>query len=129
MGLLYHRRAPLDHLLQLKSFLKPNGELVLETLVIDGPEGEVLSPRGRYAKMPNVWFIPTIPTLEVWLERMGFENIRVVDVTKTTSEEQRVTSWMSFESLTDFLDPKNQNLTTEGYPAPKRAVILAQPKS
>ncbi|VAW12214.1 tRNA (mo5U34)-methyltransferase, partial [hydrothermal vent metagenome] len=80
MGLLYHRRSPLDHLLQLNSFLREGGELVLETLVIDGKEGEVLNPQGRYAKMPNVWFIPSVGTLENWLKRMGFENINVVDV-------------------------------------------------
>ncbi|MFT7538031.1 MAG: tRNA (mo5U34)-methyltransferase, partial [Lysobacterales bacterium] len=39
MGLLYHRRAPLDHIHQLKSFLRKGGELVLETLVIEGAAG------------------------------------------------------------------------------------------
>jgi len=124
MGLLYHRRAPFDHLLQLKSFLREGGELVLETLVIDGKLGEVLSPEGRYAKMPNVWFIPSIPTLESWIKRMGFTNVRCVDVTKTTPEEQRVTDWMDFQSLSDFLDPNDSTKTIEGYPAPQRAVFL-----
>ena len=125
MGLLYHRRSPLDHLLQLKSCLRDGGELVLETLVIDGKRGEVLNPEGRYAKMPNIWFIPSPLTLESWLQRMGFTNIRLVDVTKTTSEEQRATDWMGFQSLTDFLDPKDPHLTIEGYPAPQRAIFLA----
>ena len=126
MGLLYHRRSPLDHLLQLKNFLRPGGELVLETIVIDGKKGSVLNPIGRYAKMQNVWFIPSPGTLETWLKKMGFENIRLVDVTKTTSEEQRATDWMGFQSLADFLDPKDPNLTIEGYPAPQRAIFLAQ---
>lgn len=126
MGLLYHRRAPFDHLLQLKSLMRPGGEMVLETLVIEGQEGEVLSPTGRYAKMPNVWFIPSVKTLNAWIARMGFQNVRCVDVTKTTSDEQRVTEWMGFHSLNDFLDPKDSNLTIEGYPAPRRAVFIAQ---
>lgn len=126
MGLLYHRRAPFDHLLQLKSFLRKGGELVLETLVIDGKAGEVLSPIGRYAKMPNVWFVPSIFTLEAWLKRCKFTNIRVVDVNQTTVEEQRATEWIGSQSLETFLDPNNKNKTIEGYPAPKRAVVLAE---
>ena len=125
MGLLYHRRAPFDHLLQLQSFLRDGGQLVLETLVIEGGPGEVLSPDGRYAKMPNVWFIPSCPTLEAWLKRVGFKNVRLVDVTQTTSEEQRVTDWMGFHSLENFLNPNDANLTVEGYPAPRRAVFIA----
>lgn len=125
MGLLYHRRAPFDHLLQLKSFLRNGGELVLETLVIDGKAGDVLSPTGRYAKMPNVWFLPSIPTLEAWLKRCKFTNIRIVDVNQTTIEEQRATEWMGCQSLENFLDPNDKNKTIEGYHAPKRVVILA----
>ncbi len=125
MGLLYHRRAPFDHLLKLKSFLREDGELVLETLVIDGKPGEVLSPTGRYAKMPNVWFLPSIPTLEAWLKRCRFSNVRLVDLNQTTTEEQRTTDWMGFQSLETFLDPENPNKTVEGYPAPRRAIFLA----
>jgi len=125
MGLLYHRRSPLDHLLQCQSMLRSGGELVLETLVIDGGKGEVLNPETRYAKMPNVWLIPSCATLETWLKKIGFINIRCVSVNKTTSEEQRSTDWVGFESLKDFLDPGDDQLTIEGYPAPKRAVFVA----
>ena len=76
--------------------------------------------------MHNVWFIPTCLTLESWLKRMGFKNIRMIDVNQTTTEEQRSTDWMVFESLPDFLDPNDQNKTIEGYPAPKRAIFLAE---
>lgn len=126
MGVLYHRRSPFDHLYKLKSCLREGGELVLETLVIDGKAGEVLVPEGRYAKMRNVWFLPSCLTLESWLKRCGFKNIQLVDVTKTSTGEQRKTEWMTFESLSDFLDPKNENLTLEGCPAPKRAIFIAQ---
>ena len=125
MGLLYHRRAPFEHIMQLRSCLRDDGELVLETLVIDGKLGDVLSPSGRYAKMPNVWFVPSCLTLEGWLKRMHFKNIRLVDVTRTTSEEQRVTDWIGSQSLSDFLDPDDPDKTIEGYSAPKRAIFLA----
>jgi len=126
MGVFYHRRSPIDHLLQLKSTLRKGGELVLETLVIEGKKGEVLVPEGRYAKMRNVWFLPSIDTMILWLQRCGFEQIKVIDVNQTSIEEQRSTSWMTYESLTDFLDAKDQNKTIEGHPAPKRATFIAQ---
>ncbi|MDD1643741.1 MAG: tRNA 5-methoxyuridine(34)/uridine 5-oxyacetic acid(34) synthase CmoB [Methylococcaceae bacterium] len=125
MGVLYHRRSPIDHLLELRDCLQPGGELVLETLVIDGRLGEVLLPEGRYAKMRNVWFLPTCETLISWLKRCGFTNIRLIDVTTTSVEEQRSTEWMQFHSLKDFLSTENPRLTCEGLPAPKRAIFIA----
>lgn len=126
MGVLYHRRSPIEHLLELKECLRPGGELILESLVIDGGPNEVLLPEDRYAHMRNVWFIPSCDALHGWLKRCGFGNIRLVDVTVTTTEEQRSTDWMTFKSLKDFLDPENPNLTMEGLPAPKRAVFIAE---
>jgi len=125
MGVLYHRKSPLDHLLELKGFLRKGGELVLETLVIDGSLGQTLLPEGRYAKMRNVWFIPSPPTLAAWLQRCGFKNIRLLDISRTSIKEQRSTDWMAFQSLSDFLDPNNPKLTCEGLPAPQRAIFLA----
>ncbi len=125
MGVLYHRRSPLDHLYQLKGCLQQGGELVLETLIIEGEQGEVLLPAGRYAKMRNVWFIPSCLTLERWLQRCGFTDVNLIDVNQTSIEEQRRTDWMRFESLSDFLDPEDANLTVEGCPAPKRAIFTA----
>jgi tRNA (mo5U34)-methyltransferase len=125
MGVLYHRRSPIDHLLELKGCLQQGGELVLETLVIDGGLGEVLLPEHRYAKMRNVWFLPSFETLTSWLKRCGFKNIRLIDVTLTSIEEQRSTDWMRFHSLQDFLQADNHALTCEGLPAPKRAIFIA----
>lgn len=124
MGVLYHRRSPLDHLFELREMLTSGGELVLETLVIDGLKGETLVPDRRYAKMRNVWFLPSILTLEAWLKRCGFKNINLADVTETSVTEQRSTEWMKYESLKDFLDPGNPKKTIEGHPAPKRAVFI-----
>ncbi len=125
MGVLYHRRSPIDHLLELREALKPGGELVLETLVIDGGLGDTLLPEDRYAKMRNVWFLPSCETLISWLKRCGFKNIRIVNVCKTTVEEQRTTEWMTFYSLPNFLNPDNPDLTCEGLPAPMRAIVIA----
>jgi tRNA (mo5U34)-methyltransferase len=125
MGVLYHRKDPLEHIEQLKSFLRPGGELILETLVVDGPEGHCLIPEERYAKMRNVHAIPSVPTLEKWFRDGGLRDVRTADVTTTSIDEQRSTEWMTFESLPDFLDPADPAKTIEGYPAPKRAVVVA----
>lgn len=126
MGVLYHRRSPLDHLLELKDALCPGGELVLETLVIEGEEGQTLMPEDRYGRMRNAWFIPSVPTLARWLQRTGFTEIRCVDQDRTRLEEQRSTDWMPFQSLADFLDPEDHSQTIEGYPAPLRATLIAR---
>jgi len=125
MGILYHRRSPIDHLIELKSLLNSGGELVLDTLVVEGDENRCLMPHGRYAKMRNVWFIPSVDMLKLWLKRAGFKNIKVIDISATRLEEQRSTEWMRFESLADFLDPNNSSRTIEGYPAPVRAMMTA----
>ena len=125
MGVLYHRKSPLDHLSQLKSQLRKGGELVLETLVVDGDVNTVLVPADRYAKMKNVYFIPSVECLINWLQKTGFNNVRCVDVALTSLQEQRKTEWLENESLIDFLNPQDHDQTIEGYPAPKRAVILA----
>jgi tRNA (mo5U34)-methyltransferase len=130
MGVLYHRRSPLSHLIELRDLLAPGGELILETLVVDGELGYSLLPQGaggnRYAQMRNIWFLPSIPTLELWLSRAGFDNIRTVDDTFTSTSEQRSSDWMTFKSLPDFLDPADSSKTIEGYPAPRRATLVAQ---
>lgn len=127
MGVLYHRRDHEQHLGQLKSLLKKGGTLVLETLVLpEARRGGVLIPEGRYARMRNVWAIPGSRRLRDWLELAGFSHVEVVDVTPTTTSEQRATAWMRFESLQQALDPKDPSLTVEGHPAPVRAVMLAR---
>ena len=125
MGVLYHRRSPLDHLYELKGCLRPGGELVLETLIVEGEQETVFMPPGCYAKMRNVWFLPSIGAMTLWLQRCGFTNVACVDVTRTSCEEQRATAWMQFESLVDFLDPDNTEKTIEGHPAPLRAIFTA----
>lgn len=126
MGVLYHRRSPLDHLFQLKDQLVEGGQLVLETLVIDGELHQALMPGDRYAQMRNVYFIPSTPTMINWLEKCGFSDVKMVDISLTNFDEQRKTEWMTSDSLADFLDPDDSTKTIEGYPAPIRAVFIAK---
>ena len=99
---------------------------MLETLVVEGDAQQVLVPEDRYAMMRNVWFLPSVPALELWLRRAGFVDVRCVDVSTTSVAEQRATDWMRFQSLPDFLDPADHSRTVEGLPAPTRAVLLAR---
>ena len=125
MGVLYHRKDPINHLEQLKRWIKPGGQLIIETLVVDGDETTCLVPPDRYARMNNVWFLPSVSALSRWLERLGFESIECLDVSVTTTEEQRKTDWMQFESFEQAIDPNNHALTIEGLQRPTRAALRA----
>ncbi len=137
MGVLSHRRYLEGHHIAHLGFLYrkliPGGDLLLETLVVP-PEfasrlangDEVLIPKERYARMRNVYALPTIDTLVSWLAEVGFADIRVADVTATTTEEQRSTAWMPHQSLIDGLSSDDGTLTIEGYPRPMRAIVLAR---
>ena len=125
MGVLYHRKSPVKMLKDICDSMRSGGELVLENLIIDSKLNICLFPKDRYAKMRNVFFIPDLLAMESWLLRAGFINIRCVDVTKTSLEEQRKTRWIHTETLKDFLDPNDPDKTIEGYPAPVRAIFIA----
>ena len=126
MGVLYHQRDHMEHLSILKKMMSSDSELILETLIVDGPRDFVIVPEGRYANMRNVYCLPSVETLKSWLIDAGFKNINLIDVSQTTLDEQRQTPWIGDNpaSLEDFLDPSDLNLTVEGYPAPKRAIII-----
>ena len=126
MGVLYHRASPFEHLEQLYNQLAKGGELVLETLVIEGDATSVLVPSERYAQMNNVYFIPSVAALSLWLYKVGFVDVRCVDVDVTSTDEQRKTDWMDYQSLSDFLDPNDSSKTIEGYQRPTRAVMIAK---
>jgi tRNA (mo5U34)-methyltransferase len=124
MGVLYHRKDPSAHLAHLARLVRPGGRIVLETLVLDRPGQEELVPEARYARMRNVWSVPTIARLREWLHQAGLGEGELLDVSPTTTEEQRSTEWMRFESLDRCLDPDDPGRTVEGYPAPVRAALL-----
>ena len=126
MGVLYHRRDPMAHLTDLRAKLVAGGQLILETLVIDGDENALLEPAGRYARMGNVWQLPSPQLAQRWISSAGFLLPEIVDVSVTTVAEQRRTEWMTFHSLSEFLDPTDPSRTIEGFPAPRRAILVAQ---
>ena len=126
LGVLYHRADPVGTLKSLARGLNSKGEILIDTFMIDGDEELCLTPNKRYSKIPNIYFIPTIPALKNWLERAGFEDIEVLATTVTTSEEQRKTLWSFDQSLEDFLAPNDKTKTVEGYPAPKRVYVKAR---
>ena len=125
MGVLYHQRSPIDHLRQLRQTLRADGQLVLETIYLPGDDAFAATPEDRYARMRNVWMLPSIAELSTWLARSGYKDIEVIDKSMTTVDEQRSTEWMTFESLREALDPNDPAHTVEGWPAPHRVVITA----
>ncbi len=126
MGVLYHRRSPIDHLRELRSTLRKDGRLVLETIYLPGDGAFARTPEGRYARMRNVWLLPSIDELRTWLKRTGFRSSEIVDSSVTRHTEQRRTEWMTFESLESALDPQDPARTVEGWPRPHRVVITAR---
>ncbi|MBT7261584.1 MAG: tRNA 5-methoxyuridine(34)/uridine 5-oxyacetic acid(34) synthase CmoB [Desulfobacula sp.] len=125
MGVLYHRKSPIQMLKDICDSMRAGGELILENLIINTKKNYCLFPKDRYAKMRNIFFIPDLLVMKSWLLRAGFKDIRCVDITKTSIEEQRKTRWIQTETLKDFLDPNDPDKTVEGYPAPVRAIFIA----
>ena len=123
MGILYHEREPRPLLNKLKSLLNPGGEIILETLILEGDGDANLVPKKYYAGMRNVFNIPTLPRLKMWIEDAGFSNAEVIDVTRTTTAEQRVTPLAGNVSFAYFLDINDPTKTSEGYPAPVRGSL------
>ena len=130
MGIIYHHRHPIQQLLDIRESLVPGGVAFLETIGIPGEESYALFPEDRYARMGNVWFVPTLSCFINWAAKAKFINIEVVADTLLTDEEQRKTSWCPppFQSLNDSLDPNDSSKTIEGHPAPRRFLIKVQKK-
>lgn len=126
LGVIYHRKDPIQMLLDLKQSLKPGGVAILESITIPGEAGMCLYPQDRYAMMRNVWALPTPETFALWLDRTGYIDIEILDTSLTTIEEQRKTEFAHFDSLSDFLDPNDSSKTIEGYPAPQRTIVKAR---
>ncbi len=123
LGVLYHRHNPIETLKHLQKSLHVKGELIIDTFYISGDSEMVLSPNKTYSKIPNVHFVPTIKALQNWCEKAGFDEFEVLKTKKTDFNEQRKTQWINSQSLEDFLDPNNPNLTIEGYEAPQRVYV------
>ena len=125
LGIIYHRPSPVDTLRNIYTALKPGGTVLVESQAIPGDEPICLFPEKTYAKVPGSWFIPTGPCLVNWLKRTGFSDVRLFCSHPMSSDEQRKTDWMIFESYEDFIDKEHSTLTIEKYPAPWRVFIKA----
>ncbi len=122
MGVLYHRRDPLEHLRQLHRTLNFSGRLLLETLVLAGAGDEALELSGGYCGMGNVYVLPTAGRLACWYKSCGFRLEALGPPVPTTPAEQRRTPWIDSYSLADFLRP--DGLTIEGLSPPQRQMFL-----
>ncbi|KPK24482.1 MAG: tRNA (mo5U34)-methyltransferase [Desulfobacterales bacterium SG8_35_2] len=125
MGILYHRSSPVELLREIRTAMKPGGVLLVESQGIPGTEPVALFPEQRYAKVPGTYFVPTGACLANWLSRAGFTEVQIFFSHPMSSQEQRRTDWMVFESYDDFVDKNNPTLTKEGYPAPIRIFARA----
>jgi len=125
MGVIYHRISPVEMLKEIRAAMRPGGTLIVESQAIPGEEPVALFPEKCYAKAPGTYFVPTAACLRNWLVRAGFAEVEIFARHPMSSEEQRKTGWMTFESYRDFLDPGNPGLTVEGYPAPWRVFVKA----
>jgi tRNA (mo5U34)-methyltransferase len=123
LGVLYHRSDPVAMLKSLFRGLDKEGEVILDTFYIEGDDEMALCPKSSYSKIPNIYFVPTIPALKNWCLRAGFSSFEVLETSTTDANEQRKTSWIEGQSLKDFLDPTDSTKTIEGYPAPARVYV------
>ena len=126
MGILYHRSSPVDVLRDIRGAMRPEGVLIVESQGISGNDPVALFPEHRYAKVPGTYFVPTGACLSNWLSRAGFSDVEIFYSHPMSSEEQRRTEWMVFESYEDFIDTSDPNITVEGYPAPIRIFVKAR---
>jgi len=125
LGILYHRKSPIDSLDDILTALKPGGTVIIESQAIPGHESMALFPEKTYAKVPGTWFVPTASCLNNWLSRCGFSEVQQFCMHPMSNREQRKTEWMVFESYDDFIDAEDSGRTIEGYPAPWRVFFKA----
>lgn len=128
MGILYHQRNPVQILRDLRNSLVVGGRAVVESQSIPGEGSLALFPEDRYAKARNVFFVPTKDCLVNWARRAGFKDVEVVSHVPVSVDEQRSTEFMTYHSLTEFLDPDDPEKTAEGYPAPWRTAVIGTRK-
>lgn len=126
MGIIYHHPDPIGVLKLIFNALRPGGLLIMESQGVNVEGSFFCFPKSRYAGMTAHWFLPSEKAHENIIRRSGFQYIETFYKTKLTSQEQRSTAYYPFETLADGLDPHNENLTIEGYPAPWRYYVKAR---
>lgn len=120
LGILYHHTDPVGLLREMRQALAPGGKLIIDCQGIPGEENLCLVPEKKYANASGIWFLPTLPALQTWVRRAGFQHNRIIFSAPLSCEEQRRTEWADISSLEEALDPNDASKTIEGYPAPWR---------
>lgn len=126
MGILYHHTDPVGLCRKIWHSMKPKATLVVDCQGIPGEQPVALVPERRYANAKGVWFLPTESCLHNWLRRAQFSDIKTVFSHQLEVDEQRTTKHAPIPSLAEALDPKDDSLTVEGYPRPRRMYVIAR---
>ena len=125
LGVFYHHPEPSKLLDNLFQSLTTNGELYLETLYFESASKNFQGLR-RYAKMKNIYLIPSPAELQELLINSGFKRIEMLSQVVVQDTEQRATAWAPGNSLSSFIDKDRPELTVEGHPRPRRIIFKAQ---
>ncbi len=128
MGIVYHQKNPFEVIDCARDALKPGGVLVLESMTYPSDESVSFIPPGRYAKARNVYQVPSASAMVSMCMNSGFQDAQILLERPSSLEEQRRTEYAPYESWSDFLDPLDNSKTIEGYPVPRRAVVIAKKK-
>lgn len=108
LGVIYHRSDPISALKALKAGLKnEQSEIILDTLIYNSKLDVALSPIS-YAKMKNVYFIPSISALKNWCASAGLVISELLHLSVTSGNEQRKTEWILGQSLRDFVEDDSE---------------------
>ena len=124
MGINYHDAQPAEIFHACKTALKPGGQLICESVVVDTTAHLEIFPRGKYAGIGGVYAIPSVSALSRQLEIAGFTEVKLQHVAKMTADEQRPSEFSPQKSLADFIGEDGYSI--EGYPPLHRAAIFAQ---
>lgn len=126
MGILYHHPDPIAILKTIYNAMRPGALIIFECQGIQKEGPYFLFPQTRYLNAPGHWFLPSKEALENLIRRSGFQYVETFFETKLTDEEQRTSTHAPFDSLNQFLDKNDPNLTIEGHPAPWRYYVKAR---
>ncbi len=162
LGILYHHENPEGILALAKKALKNNGLLVVDCQIIDATPPQdpsknisekklpyILYPGVRYTGKRGFHYLPSQEALLLWLQRSGFQDIKVFHNEYLHPTEQRRTKHAPLPSLREGLQSspaknlakgniQNQGFSSnteeasasvsqEGYPPPKRLYVSARP--
>lgn len=123
LGVLYHTPDPIGMLKDIHKSMTKQSTLIVDCQGIPGDEHIALFPKKRYTNMKGVYFLPTLSTLQNWLQRANFKDFEVIFNEELSTAEQRATEWAPVRSLSESLDLDDKTKTIEGYPRAHRFYV------